>query len=64
MRKVIGFLGSYMFFYLGNWTSILMEKTDWESLYPLYKGFMNWSLNLQYWAELDRPWRDPTEKDK
>jgi hypothetical protein len=63
MKKTIGLLGSYMFFYLGHWTSILMEKTDWEFLYLLYKEFMNYSLNLQYWADLDRPWKEPTEKD-
>lgn len=63
MKKIIGLLGSYMFFYLGDWTSLLMEKTGWEWLYSIYREFMNWSLNLQYWADLDRPWKEPTEKD-
>jgi hypothetical protein len=40
-----------------------MEKTGWEFLYPTYRQFMNWSLNLQYWADIDRPWKEPTEKD-
>lgn len=63
MRKIVGLIGSYTFFYLGDWTSILMEKTDWDWLYPSYKQFMNWSLNLQYWADLDRPWKEPTQND-
>ena len=63
MKKVIGLIGSYAFFYLGDWTSILMKKTGCEFLYPIYKEFMNYSLNLQYWADLDRPWKEPTEKE-
>lgn len=63
MKKIIGLIGSYTFFYLGDWTSILMEKTGWDSLYIVYKEFMNWSLNIQYWAEIDRPWKEPTDND-
>jgi hypothetical protein len=40
-----------------------MEKTGWDWLYLIYREFMNWSLNLQYWADLDRPWREPSESD-
>lgn len=63
MKKIVGLLGSYMFFYLGDWTSIIMYKFNLDFLYPVYRDFMNWSLNLQYWADLDRPWKEPTEKD-
>ena len=63
MKKIVGLIGSYTFFYLGDWTSILMEKTGWDWLYLIYREFMNWSLNLQYWADLDRPWKEPSESD-
>jgi len=64
MKKFVGLVLSYLFFYLGDWTSILMQKTGWDRLYVLYKEFMNWSLNLQYWADLDRPWKEPTKNNE
>ena len=63
MKKIVGYIGSYSFYYLGHWTSIIMYKFDLDFLYPLYRELMNWSLNLQYWANLDRPWKEPTESE-
>jgi hypothetical protein len=57
MKKFIGYIGAYSFYYLGHWTSIIMGKSRFVFLYTAYSWLMNTSVNIQDWAGLDKPWK-------
>lgn len=59
MKKVIAYIGSYIFYYLGHWTSILMGKAGFAFLYQIYSWFMNVSVKIQDWVGNDKPWKTP-----
>jgi hypothetical protein len=59
MKKVIGFIGAWFFYYLGHISSKLMYMRGFEWLYGVYQNMMNRSVNIQDWANLDSPWKKP-----
>jgi hypothetical protein len=63
MKKILGYLGSYFFYYSANFISLLMIRWDIDFLYPIYRKFINISLKIQDWAHLERPWGRPSQND-
>ena len=63
MKKILGYFGSYFFYYLGDLISKPMMWLDLEFLYPVYKKCMHISLDIQDWAHLEKPWKEPSEND-
>jgi len=62
MKKIIGYLPTYVLYYLGHWTSLLMAKFKWYFLYDIYSWLMIKSADVQDWAGLKKPWYPPAEK--
>ena len=57
MRKFIGYIVSWILYWLGDLTSKPMHYLDWYWLYPLYNLLMCWSVDVQDWAKLiNGPW--------
>lgn len=52
MRKLIALPLSYLFYYLGDFSFN-------SGIFPycIYKHLMETSLEIQEWANLNRPWR-------
>ena len=54
------FTSLWALFWFGDLISKIMELTDdglpWR-LYPLYNKCMGWSVDVQDWAGLSKPWR-------
>ena len=58
MRKIIGYLLSWLFFWLGHWISRPMYRWDcFAWLYPAYNNLMGWSYDIQEWADNNSPWK-------
>lgn len=55
MKKIIGYIGTWMFYYLGHFTSKLMYRMHF--LYKPYQWFMMKSFQIQDWANLKSPWK-------
>jgi len=56
MKKLIGFIGVWSLYFLGDLTSRLMYKKGLQWLYVPSCKLMIWSLNVQDWAKLAKPW--------
>jgi hypothetical protein len=54
MKKIIGYTGSYLFFYLGCLAASLMYIAP--GIWNLYQKLMIKSIKIQDWAGLDKPW--------
>ena len=57
MKKALGYLGAYGCYHLGD---ILSRPMQWKWLHWLYIPYnrlMIWSVNIQDWAALPKPWR-------
>lgn len=63
MKKLIGYIGSWTLYWLGDFTSRPMHSFDWAWLYPTYNNLMLWSSDIQEWAGNETPWREE-EKEK
>lgn len=53
MKKLLGYIGAHMMFYIGHIISIPMVKFDIPALYGIYTSFMSWSAEIHDWAELE-----------
>ena len=58
MKKMIGYIGAYLLFYVGDLVSKLMFATHAWFLYSAYNHLMGWSADVQDWADIDGPWGD------
>ena len=58
MKKFIGWLLSWLFFWLGDIVSKPMYYFDCMAwLYPVYNNLMTWSYDIQEWGGDHGPWR-------
>lgn len=59
MRKVVGYVVSWILFWLGD---IVSRPMNWVEcmwwLYPAYNKLMLWSSSVQDWSGANGPWRD------
>ncbi len=63
MKKIVGWPLTWGLYYMGNFTSNYIM--NWfPRAYLLYSKLMVWSLSVQEWSGLERPWREPTEEEK
>lgn len=58
MKKLLGFIPSYLFFYIGDLISRIMYKINSRYPYILYNFFMDKSSYIQDWAGLKGPWKN------
>ncbi len=56
MKKIIGFLPTWILYYIGDLSSIIMVKFDFYFLYGFYNICMITSTDIQDWAGLKKPW--------
>lgn len=61
MRKLIGYIATWLFFWTGDVISRIMNYLDWSWMYPAYNNLMWWSVEIQEWADVKGPWRVPNE---
>ena len=52
IKKIIGYIGSYLTYGIGHLVSIPMAKWDVTGLYYIYTKFMTWSFQIHDWAEM------------
>jgi len=55
MKKIIAYIGSYLFYSLGHMSSLLMKL--YPGFWSLYQKLMVTSIKIQDWAGLDKPWK-------
>ena len=58
MKKLVGYILSWILYWIGDWISKPMYSFDWAWLYPAYNHLMTWSYDVQEWGGKDGPWRD------
>lgn len=58
MRKAIGWVLSWILYWLGDLVSKPMEWFDFWWLYPVYNRLMTWSLQVQDWCGNTGPWKE------
>ncbi len=58
MRKIVGFIGAWGFYYMGHLAWLFMNKTKTSFLHNLYVSCMLRSYNIKNWAKLKSPWRE------
>lgn len=63
MKKIIGYIGSYLCFWIGAFFAKIMYKIPILFFVVLYQRFMEWSWNLQDWAKLDKPWKEVKKEE-
>ena len=56
MKKLIGYFGSYLLFYLGEVSAFLMHIKYLHNFYSVYNFLMAYSYAMQEWAGNDKPW--------
>jgi hypothetical protein len=56
IKKVIAYLLSWTFFWMGDITCKIMEYTEQWWLYSVYNRLMWWSSDIQTWADNETPW--------
>lgn len=58
MKRFIGLIGTYTCYYIGVMFCKIAYSTDLtgDLSYNCYVKFMEWSITIQDWAELDKPW--------
>lgn len=62
MKTILGYIGSWVLYGLGDLVSKPMHYLDWAWLYPTYNRLMLWSCNLQEWGNGCGPWQDPDDE--
>jgi hypothetical protein len=63
MKKIIAYPLTYLFYYLGDFTSKIMIVFNSNILFNLYQTFMRWSIDIQDWAKLNKPWLNTKDDD-
>jgi hypothetical protein len=56
MRKFIGYVISWVLFWIGDLVSKPMHYLDWWWLYPVYNRLMISSADVQDWSNANGPW--------
>lgn len=57
LKKVFAYLLSWALFWMGDGVSKIMHLIDnFGHLYPIYNKSMNWSYDIQNWANNKTPW--------
>ena len=56
MKKIVAWPVTWLFFWIGDLISWVMNRFDWAWLNPAYQRLMVWSLDVQEWAGLTSPW--------
>lgn len=59
IKKLLSFTGAWVLFYLGHWTSFIMNFPLFYWLFNFYSWCMVNSLKIQEWGGLKSPWKDP-----
>ena len=59
MKKIIAWPITWLFFWMGDLISRIMHYFDWGLLYPVYNKLMWWSVEIQEWANVKGPWKEP-----
>lgn len=62
MRKNIGYVVSWSLYWSGDLVSRAMHFDSMWWLYPMYNRLMQWSSQVQDWADNDTPWIRETNK--
>ena len=57
MKKLTGYLVSWLLFWLGDSISYLMIHFKCSWLYPIYNRSMIASVDVQDWAKVTGPWK-------
>jgi hypothetical protein len=60
MKKLIGYVTAWMLYYIGDLTYRLVEYIP--NSYSAYHWLMYKSMNIQYWAGNETPWRHVNNK--
>ena len=61
IKKIIGFIPTWVCYYIGHWASLVMDK--FHVGYRFYNTFMIWSIEIQDWSGLERPWKNVEVKN-
>ena len=64
MKKIIGYIGAHLLFWLGDLACSPMTKWDSARLFTIYQTLMTWSHSIQNWAGLDTPWEKIEEDNE
>lgn len=54
--RLVGFVLSYILYYIGHILSIPMNWTGLAWIYPIYNRLMLWSYDIQEATECNGPW--------
>lgn len=65
MKKMIAYIGSWVCYWLGHWTSLIMHLAEiFGYLYFVYNTLMCWSVDIQDWGDIENgPWQ-PLKQDR
>lgn len=63
-KQLIAFIPAWLLYYAGDLTSKLMKETEKEWPFILYSKLMVWSIQIQDWAKLSKPWSTPKKNKK
>jgi hypothetical protein len=63
MKKIIGYIGSYFCYYIGDFFSKLAYSNIFhcQFTFDMYQKFMNYSIKIQEWANNQKPWKNKKE---
>jgi hypothetical protein len=56
MKKFIGYVVSWILFWIGDLVSKPMHYINWWWLYPVYNQLMISSADVQDWSNANGPW--------
>ena len=59
MKKIVAWPLAWLFFWTGDLISRIMNYLDWGWMYPAYNNLMSWSIDIQEWADVRGPWKEP-----
>lgn len=58
MKKIVGFIGTYSFYYTGYVVAYFIYSEYGAWMYPIYNILMTKSSDIQDWAGLSKPWKE------
>ena len=50
MRKIIGFIGSHVLYFLSDCVDLIMDKTNSRRFFPLYRKLLVRSVDVENWG--------------
>jgi hypothetical protein len=57
-KKIVAFIPAWLLYYAGDLVSKVMGDIEREWPYTLYSKLMRWSMEIQDWAKLSKPWKN------